>query len=92
MDKEGIFRKSPSSEELQSVKAAFNNGKSPGFKLYVCHTKPDYVLTGMAVDLNQHSIEVSAALLKVFIRDLPTPLIDLKFSASMGALPGKLKP
>lgn len=27
LDKEGIFRKSPSSEELQSVKAAFNNGK-----------------------------------------------------------------
>lgn len=26
LDKEGIFRKSPSSEELQSVKAAFNNG------------------------------------------------------------------
>lgn len=26
LDKEGIFRKSPSSEELQSVKTAFNNG------------------------------------------------------------------
>lgn len=28
LDKEGIFRKSPSSEELQSVKTAFNNGKN----------------------------------------------------------------
>jgi hypothetical protein len=47
-------------------------------------------LTGIAVDLNEHDIEVSAALLKVFIRDLPTPLIDLKFSENMGALPGKI--
>jgi hypothetical protein len=44
----------------------------------------------MAVDLNEHDIEVSAALLKVFIRDLPAPLIGLKFSESMGALPGKI--
>ncbi|KAG2237443.1 hypothetical protein INT48_009572 [Thamnidium elegans] len=67
LDKEGIFRKSPSSEELQSVKAAFNNG-----------TK---------VDLKQHDIDVSAALLKVFIRELPIPLIGLKLSETMGALP-----
>ncbi|GAA5798069.1 hypothetical protein HPULCUR_003468 [Helicostylum pulchrum] len=67
LDKEGIFRKSPSSEELQSVKAAFNNG-----------TK---------VDLKQHDIDVSAALLKVFIRELPIPLIGLKLSEAMGALP-----
>ncbi|KAG2214298.1 hypothetical protein INT47_000854 [Mucor saturninus] len=67
LDKEGIFRKSPSSEELQSVKAAFNNG--------------------MKVDLSQHDIDVSAALLKVFIRELPVPLIGLKLSEAMGALP-----
>ncbi|CAO0797743.1 unnamed protein product [Mucor circinelloides] len=67
LEKEGIFRKSPSSDELQSVKAAFNNGS--------------------IVDLNQHDIDVSAALLKVFIRELPVPLISLKFSESMGALP-----
>ncbi|KAI9485788.1 MAG: Rho GTPase activation protein [Benjaminiella poitrasii] len=67
LDKEGIFRKSPSSDELQSVKSAFNYG--------------------MPVDLNEHDIDVSAALLKVFIRELPIPLIDLKFSEDMGALP-----
>ncbi|KAF1803531.1 Rho GTPase activation protein [Mucor lusitanicus] len=67
LEKEGIFRKSPSSDELQSVKAAFNNGS--------------------IVDLKQHDIDVSAALLKVFIRELPVPLIGLKFSESMGALP-----
>ncbi|KAI8646110.1 Rho GTPase activation protein [Parasitella parasitica] len=67
LEKEGIFRKSPSSDELQSVKSAFNNGS--------------------VVDLKQHDIDVSAALLKVFIRELPVPLISLKFSESMGALP-----
>ncbi|CEP11966.1 hypothetical protein [Parasitella parasitica] len=67
LEKEGVFRKSPSSDELQSVKSAFNNGS--------------------VVDLKKHDIDVSAALLKVFIRELPVPLISLKFSESMGALP-----
>lgn len=44
---------------------------------------------GAKVDLTQHDIDVSAALLKVFIRELPVPLIGLKLSESMGALPGK---
>jgi hypothetical protein len=69
MSKEGIFRKSPSSEELRFVKNAFNIGDR--------------------VDLSGYEIDISAALLKVFIRELPTPLIDLKFNESMGALPGK---
>ncbi|CAO3625905.1 unnamed protein product [Mucor hiemalis] len=67
LDKEGIFRKSPSSEELQYVKTAFNNG--------------------VKVDLNEYDIDLSAALLKVFIRELPVPLIGLKLSEEMGALP-----
>ncbi|KAI8883976.1 Rho GTPase activation protein [Backusella circina FSU 941] len=67
MKKEGIFRKSPSSDELQSVKAEFNRG--------------------VQVDLGLHDIDVSAALLKVFIRELPEPLIELKFSEELGALP-----
>ncbi|KAI8369211.1 Rho GTPase activation protein [Choanephora cucurbitarum] len=67
LDKEGIFRKSPASDELQAVKNAFNKGE--------------------AVDLNQYDIDVSAALFKVFIRELPTPLISLKLSENMGALP-----
>lgn len=50
------------------------------------------ILLGSIVDLNQHDIDVSAALLKVFIRELPVPLIGLKFSESMGALPGKEDP
>ncbi|RCH97920.1 Rho GTPase-activating protein 1 [Rhizopus stolonifer] len=68
IDKEGIFRKSPSSEELRSVKKAFNQG--------------------LEVDLNKYDIDVSAALLKVFIREIPKPLISLTFSDQMGALPG----
>jgi hypothetical protein len=40
------------------------------------------------VDLKEYDIEVSAALFKVFIRELPVPLIALKFSEDMGALPG----
>ncbi|OBZ83406.1 Rho GTPase-activating protein 1 [Choanephora cucurbitarum] len=67
LDKEGIFRKSPASDELQAVKNAFNKGE--------------------AVNLNQYDIDVSAALFKVFIRELPTPLISLKLSENMGALP-----
>lgn len=69
MMKEGIFRKSPSSDDLQFVKNAFNMGQQ--------------------VNLNEYDIDVSAALLKVFIRELPTPLIDVKFNENMGALPGK---
>ncbi|CAO3699915.1 unnamed protein product [Rhizopus microsporus] len=67
MDKEGIFRKSPSSEELRSVKKAYNQG--------------------LEVDLCQYDIDVSAALLKVFIRELPEPLISLSFSDKMGPVP-----
>lgn len=44
----------------------------------------------MKVDLSHHDIDVSAALLKVFIRELPVPLIGLKLSEAMGALPGNL--
>ena len=68
LDKEGIFRKSPSSDELSFVKKAFNAGEK--------------------VDLTAYDIDLSAALLKVFIRELPTPLIGLKLSEHMGALPG----
>ncbi|PHZ07881.1 Rho GTPase activation protein [Rhizopus microsporus ATCC 52813] len=67
MDKEGIFRKSPSSEELRSVKKAYNQG--------------------LEVDLCQYDIDVPAALLKVFIRELPEPLISLSFSDKMGPVP-----
>lgn len=41
------------------------------------------------MDLKDYDIEVSAALFKVFIRELPVPLIGLKLSEDMGALPGK---
>ncbi|KAI8973421.1 Rho GTPase activation protein [Mycotypha africana] len=67
LDKEGIFRKSPSSDELRFVKNNFNNG--------------------VKVDLDEYDIDVSAALLKVFIRELPSPLINLEFSKSIGSLP-----
>ncbi|KAG1150458.1 hypothetical protein G6F38_002031 [Rhizopus arrhizus] len=67
INKEGIFRKSPSSEELRSAKRAFNQG--------------------LEVNLNEYDIDVSAALLKVFIREIPNPLISLTFSDQMGALP-----
>ncbi|CAO3662872.1 unnamed protein product [Rhizopus stolonifer] len=67
INKEGIFRKSPSSEELRSVRKAFNQG--------------------LEVDLNKYDIDVTAALLKVFIREIPKPLISLTFSDQMGALP-----
>lgn len=41
------------------------------------------------MNLNEYDIDVSAALLKVFIREIPNPLISLTFSDQMGALPGK---
>ncbi|KAI8338842.1 Rho GTPase activation protein [Blakeslea trispora] len=67
LDKEGIFRKSPASDELQAVKSAYNKGEE--------------------VDLSRYDIDVSAALFKVFIRELPIPLMSLKFSEDLGALP-----
>ncbi|ORZ15611.1 Rho GTPase activation protein [Absidia repens] len=66
IDKEGIFRKSPASEELRMVKAKFNYGDP--------------------VDLNAHDVDVSAALLKVFLRELPTSLISVEQSAELGKL------
>ncbi|CAO3584478.1 unnamed protein product [Absidia cylindrospora] len=66
LDKEGIFRKSPASEELRMVKAKFNYGDP--------------------VDLNAHDVDVSAALLKVFLRELPTSLISIEQSAELGKL------
>lgn len=85
IDKEGIFRKSPSSEELRSVKKAFNQGIKSKFNVNL--TFPLSIL-GLEVDLNKYDIDVSAALLKVFIREIPKPLISLTFSDQMGALPG----
>ncbi|KAG1469752.1 hypothetical protein G6F56_003075 [Rhizopus delemar] len=84
IDKEGIFRKSPSSEELRSVKKAFNQGIKSKFNVNL--TFPLSIL-GLEVDLNKYDIDVSAALLKVFIREIPKPLISLTFSDQMGALP-----
>ncbi|KAL0092398.1 Rho GTPase activation protein [Phycomyces blakesleeanus] len=67
MDKEGLFRKSPSSKELRVVKEAFNRGES--------------------VDLSQCGIEVAASLLKVFIRELPEPLISIDTVQEIGFIP-----
>ncbi|KAI8344502.1 Rho GTPase activation protein [Chlamydoabsidia padenii] len=64
--KEGIFRKSPTSEELRLVKAKLNYGEP--------------------VDLNNHSVDVSAALLKVFLRELPVPVISVKQSMELDEL------
>ncbi|KAI8084739.1 Rho GTPase activation protein [Halteromyces radiatus] len=66
LNKEGIFRKSPSSEELRIVKTKFNYGET--------------------VDLNDHDVDVSAALLKVFLRELPTSIISVEQSAELGEL------
>ncbi|KAI8059247.1 Rho GTPase activation protein [Gongronella butleri] len=65
LEKEGLFRKSPSSEELHTVKKQFNYGQ--------------------AVDLNEHDVDVSAALLKVFLRDLPTPVITVDQSLALAS-------
>jgi hypothetical protein len=46
-------------------------------------------ILGNEVDLNQYDIDVSASLLKVFVRELAEPLIDLKVCEEMGALPGR---
>ncbi|KAF7727700.1 hypothetical protein EC973_007256 [Apophysomyces ossiformis] len=67
LDKEGLFRKSPSSDELRRVKEAFNRGED--------------------VDLRNHDANVSAALLKVFLRELPEPIISTQFSSELGAIP-----
>ncbi|KAG0168408.1 hypothetical protein DFQ28_004869 [Apophysomyces sp. BC1034] len=67
LDKEGLFRKSPSSEELRKVKEAFNRGED--------------------VDLSCHDSNVSAALLKVFLRELPDPIISIQFSSELGTIP-----
>ncbi|KAI9280785.1 Rho GTPase activation protein [Sporodiniella umbellata] len=67
IEKEGLFRKSPSSEELRTAKKAFNQGEK--------------------VDLSKYDVDVSAALLKVFIREIPKPLINMAFSDHMGTLP-----
>ncbi|KAI9025289.1 Rho GTPase activation protein [Phycomyces nitens] len=67
IDKEGLFRKSPSSKELRTIKDAFNRGES--------------------VDLGQCGVEVSASLLKVFIRELPEPLISIETVQDIGFIP-----
>jgi hypothetical protein len=64
LDKEGLFRKSPASEELRSVKTKLNYGE--------------------AVDLRNHDVDVAAALLKVFLRELPTPVISIQQSNELG--------
>ncbi|KAG0166965.1 hypothetical protein DFQ30_006534 [Apophysomyces sp. BC1015] len=68
MDQVGIFRKSPSSTELQMVKTSLDQG--------------------LEVDLSKHDVNVSAALLKVFLRDLPEPLISSDFVKDVGDLSG----
>ncbi|CAO3617267.1 unnamed protein product [Cunninghamella echinulata] len=66
LDKEGLFRKSPSSEELRQVKNKFSYGEQ--------------------VNLNEHDIDVSAALLKVFLRELPTSVITSQQSNELTKL------
>ncbi|ORX61722.1 Rho GTPase activation protein [Hesseltinella vesiculosa] len=66
LDKEGLFRKSPSSEELNEVKAQLNHGQP--------------------VDFNLHDVDVAAALLKVFCRDLPTPVFSVDQSLTLCSL------
>ncbi|SAM08189.1 hypothetical protein [Absidia glauca] len=69
LNKEGIFRKSPASDELRLVKTQLNYGQP--------------------VDLNKHSIDVSTALLKVFLRELPVPVISVQQSAMLSELLSK---
>lgn len=66
LDKEGLFRKSPSSEELKQVKNKFNYGEQ--------------------VNLSDHDMDVSAALLKVFLRELPTSVITTQQNAELAKL------
>ncbi|KAI8329297.1 Rho GTPase activation protein [Chlamydoabsidia padenii] len=66
LNKEGLFRKSPSSEELRSVKTKLNYGET--------------------VDLNNYDVDVAAALLKVFLRELPTPVISIQQSIELDEL------
>lgn len=54
---------------------------------YLRHQTHSHII-GEEVDLKEHDIEVAAALLKVFIRELPVPLITVHFSEVVGALPG----
>jgi hypothetical protein len=69
LHKEGIFRKSPASDELRLVKSQLNYGQP--------------------VDLDKHSIDVSTALLKVFLRELPVPVISVQQSAMLSELLSK---
>ncbi|KAF7731920.1 Rho GTPase-activating protein 1 [Apophysomyces ossiformis] len=87
MDQVGIFRKSPSSTELQMVKAQFDQGEEKQSRHLRRMRKSDIHL-GLEVDLSKHDVNVSASLLKVFLRDLPEPLITTEFVKEVGDLSG----
>ncbi|KAI9316596.1 Rho GTPase activation protein [Dichotomocladium elegans] len=67
LDTEGLFRKSPATEELSRAKAELNRGE--------------------LIDLARYDINVAASLLKVFLKELPQPLVTAKFCSEIGRLP-----
>ncbi|KAL7748031.1 hypothetical protein RI367_006577 [Sorochytrium milnesiophthora] len=65
---EGLFRRSPVSQELRSAKQAFNSGSVPPFDQFTMPT------------------HVAASLIKMFFRELPTPLIPSSMYRTLASL------
>lgn len=68
MTTKGLFRRSPSSVELQEAKKRLNKGETPSYDTYGPH--------------------VAAVLLKMFLRELPEPLLPPASYEALDALDG----
>lgn len=81
----GIFRRTPSQFNVQTVKRSFNQGTHyiKGYYVYI------NVSIGEPVDLYEYADpHLAATLLKMFLRELPEPLLTFALHSKISQLKG----